>query len=170
MAVTIDRTFIRGDFAMTSRKLLDGDVISGAVLAALGAYICLQASRWTYSGPDGPGPAFFPIWYGICIIGLSLALIARRLFIARAGEARVDWSSAGRALGTWAAFVLTIVLMRPLGFVVSIGLLTFFLVLVVFRQSLLAAALTAVCSALAFKLVFSLALGVELPPGPFGVF
>src|SRR5262249_47572898 len=48
----------------------DGDVISGAVLSALGLFIFLRAHQWDYSGPDGPGPGFFPTWYGLGMIAL----------------------------------------------------------------------------------------------------
>ena len=57
---------------MNKTAFRDGDVISGGLLAALGSYIVLEARAWTYSGPEGPGPGFFPIWYGILMIGLSL--------------------------------------------------------------------------------------------------
>ena len=32
-----------------------------------GAYIIVTASRWEYLGQDGPGPGFFPLWYGIAM-------------------------------------------------------------------------------------------------------
>ena len=53
----------------------NGEVISGAVLAALGVYIFLQSRAWDYYTADGPGPGFFPTWYGVAIVALSLALI-----------------------------------------------------------------------------------------------
>jgi len=28
-----------------------------------------------YLGTDGPGAGFFPLWYGVAILGLSLLLI-----------------------------------------------------------------------------------------------
>ena len=46
-------------------RLARGDVASGVVLAGLGFYIVVQAWRWEYLGPDGPGPGFFPLWYGV---------------------------------------------------------------------------------------------------------
>lgn len=151
--------------------LRDGDVLSGAVLSALGAYIILEASRWTYTGPDGPGPGFFPIWYGIGLIALSLCLIVRKLFVApvEAGEP-VDWPGVGRALGTWASFAAAVALLQPLGFVLSFGLLAFYMIAVVFRRGLVTAAATAVVLATGFHVLFPLALGVDLPAGPFGLF
>ena len=52
-------------------RLARGDVVSGAVLAGLGVFIVLEARRWEYLAPDGPGPGFFPMWYGIALIALS---------------------------------------------------------------------------------------------------
>ena len=54
---------------------LKGDVVSGAVLAALGVYIISEARQWNYVGPEGPGPGFFPLWYGIAMVILSLWLV-----------------------------------------------------------------------------------------------
>ncbi len=151
------------------RILKDGDVISGAVLAALGVYIVMQSLAWEYSGPDGPGPGFFPFWYGVAMVALSLLLIVSSV---GKGEAEnggaIDWPATGRALATWAAFALSIALMNWLGFIISFALLTFFIVAVIFRRSLLTAGITAAVSALAFHLVFPVALSVALPTGVFG--
>jgi len=148
--------------------LRDGDVISGAVLSALGLYIFLQAHQWDYSGPDGPGPGFFPTWYGLGMIALSLVMIAGKIRKgARAGSA-IDWSAAARGFGTWAAFTLSVALYRPLGFTISFALLTAFIVAVIFRRPPLVAAATGVGLAAAFYLVFAVALDVALPAGWLG--
>jgi len=52
-----------------------GDIVSGAALAGLGVFIIVEARGWEYLGPDGPGPGFFPLWYGIALLVLSLLLI-----------------------------------------------------------------------------------------------
>ena len=147
----------------------DGDVISGAVLAALGVYIVMQSFAWEYSGPDGPGPGFFPFWYGVAMVALSLFLVVNA--VRRSGgerEGSIDWPATRRALSTWAAFALSVALMNWLGFLLSFALLTFFIVAIVFRRSLIAAGVTAVVTALGFYLVFPVALSLELPTGLFG--
>ena len=96
----------------------NGEVISGAVLAALGAYIFLQSRAWDYYTADGPGPGFFPTWYGVAMVALSLALIVNNVMRPKPVGA-VDWQAAGRALGTWATFAVAVALMWPLGFVIS---------------------------------------------------
>jgi hypothetical protein len=145
----------------------NGDVISGAVLAALGTFIFLQSRAWDYYTIDGPGPAFFPAWYGVIMIALSLVLIVSAI---RKNEASgsIDWQATGRALAAWAAFALSIALMDVLGFVLSFTLLTFFIVMYIFRRPMMTAAITAVCCALGFYLVFPVALSLQLPTGLFG--
>ena len=43
----------------------------------------------TTTRPDGPGPGFFPSWYGVAMVVLSLALIVSRLRSAH-GQATAD--------------------------------------------------------------------------------
>jgi len=87
-----------------------GDLWSGVALAALGAYIVIQARQWEYLGTDGPGAGFFPLWYGVAILGLSLLLIVLHL---RRGSARgnaLDWTRLGRAFSTWFALAVSVAL------------------------------------------------------------
>ena len=148
--------------------LRDGDVISGAALSALGVFIFLQAHQWNYSGPDGPGPGFFPSWYGLGMVALSLAMIGQKVRKGFADRAAIDWPAAGRGFLTWAAFTAAAALLKPLGFTLSFALLTFFIVLVIFRRPLATSLLTAVGLAAAFHLVFAVALDVALPVGFLG--
>lgn len=144
----------------------DRDVLSGAALAALGVFILTQALQWNYLGPDGPGPGFFPVWYGLLMVVLSLGLVLKAA-IRPDQEARsaIDWHGTGRALSTWAMFAVAIALMEPLGFLASMGLMTFAVVCLVMGKTVLVAAATAAGSAAGFWLVFGLALGLNLPTG-----
>jgi putative tricarboxylic transport membrane protein len=147
------------------------DLWAGLALAVLGIYIIVQAARWEYLGPDGPGPGFFPLWYGIAMVALSVALVAAgvRARLARAAPgAPFPWARVGRALLVWLAFAVSVVLFNLLGFAVSFGLLCFFIVAVMYRRPLGVAAVVAFASALGFYLVFPLALGVSLPVGLLG--
>jgi putative tricarboxylic transport membrane protein len=148
--------------------LKNGDVISGAVLAALGVYIVMQSRAWDYYTLDGPGPAFFPFWYGVAMVALSLLLIVNSARNSNGSSATIDWRAMGRALGTWLAFAVSVALMEFAGFLISFALFTFFIVAVIFRRPLAIAGVVAVASALAFHLIFPVALSVSLPTGPFG--
>ena len=150
--------------------LKKGDVISGAVLAALGVFIITQALAWDYYTLDGPGPGFFPFWYGVAMVVLSLLLVLNAARTGDDGESKagVDWPSTGRAMTAWLAFALSVGLMDFLGFLISFALLAFFIVAVIFRRPFVTATVVAVVSALAFHLIFPVALRVSLPTGPFG--
>jgi putative tricarboxylic transport membrane protein len=149
--------------------LRNGDVASGAVLAALGVYVILEARQWEYLGPDGPGPGFFPVWYGIGLVALSLALIAMSLRRAAAPAARADdGSRKGRAVAAWLGLVACVALLKPLGFLVSFALFSAFLVRFLYGQSLAKSVAVATGGALGFYLVFDVALNVSLPSGVLG--
>jgi putative tricarboxylic transport membrane protein len=134
------------------------DFWSGLALAALGGYIVVAARGWDYLTPDGPGPGFFPTWYGVAILGLSLVLV----FASDKGHV-ADWRGAGRAFTTWAVFAASLALMKVVGFAISFALLTYFIVALMYRRPPLVAAMTAAAIVGAFYLVFPLALGVALP-------
>ena len=145
-----------------------GDLWSGIALAALGAYIIFQASQWEYSSPEGPGPGFFPLWYGIGMLALSALLVVSHLRGAAAYGKPVDWKRIGRALSVWAALAVSVALFKVLGFVASFALLTYFIVAVMYRRPVRTAALAALATAAGFYLVFDLALGMALPSGMLG--
>ena len=127
---------------MQKYNLRNGDVVSGAFLAALGLYIVAQAYSWNYYNPDGPGPGFFPTWYGLLMIGLALALIIGTARKPKPQSHAKNWDGSKRALITWLAFAACIATMGVLGFRLSFTLFTFFLVAFVFQRTLVAAALT----------------------------
>jgi|SRR5688572_18714764 putative tricarboxylic transport membrane protein len=142
-------------------KAAKADFWSGLALGGLGAYIVFQASRWEYLGADGPGPGFFPLWYGIAMAGLSLLLVINSLKD-KSGE-RIDWTGAGRAFATWGALVAAVAAFKLVGFLVAFAALTFFIVAVMYRRPLWVAATVGVAATAAFYVVFPLALGVRLP-------
>lgn len=143
---------------------------SGALLAALGAYIIVQARQWDYLAPDGPGPGFFPMWYGIALVVLSLGLVLGRLVRRDATPARaaVKWDEVQRALGAWAAFAAGAALLKILGFVLVYALLSMFVVCVMYRRPLLTGVATGAAGAGVFYVLFALALDVTLPVGVLG--
>ncbi|MES2562864.1 MAG: tripartite tricarboxylate transporter TctB family protein [Pseudomonadota bacterium] len=146
-----------------------GDLVSGALLAGLGLFIIVQARGWDYLAPDGPGPGFFPLWYGIAMVVLALGLLAASLKRrAQGGVQSVKWQEVGRALYAWAALTLCIASIKLLGFMVSLALLTLFVVSVMYRRPLTHGVAAGVLTSLGFYLLFPLALKVELPVGVFG--
>jgi putative tricarboxylic transport membrane protein len=145
-----------------------GDFWSGLALAGLGAYIIAEAARWEYLGQDGPGPGFFPLWYGIAMAALSLGLVVSSVLRQPGAEERIDWAKARRAFAAWLALALSVAALELLGFLVAFAGLVFFLVAVMYREPLRVAATMALASAAAFYVLFALALGVPLPTGVLG--
>jgi putative tricarboxylic transport membrane protein len=150
-------------------NLNKGEVISGVVLAALGVYVVAEAARWEYLGPDGPGPGFFPIWYGIAIVALAAVLVVQNLMSRAAAAGKpVNWREVGRVLIAWAGFVVSVALLKMLGFILSFGLFVLFVVAGLYRRPLRVAISVAVGCAAGFYLVFPFALDVRLPIGILG--
>ena len=137
-------------------KARSADLWSGLVLGGLGAYISVTASRWEYLGQDGPGPGFFPLWYGIAMSVLSLVLVVSSLKT----ETRIDWSDAPRALAAWGAFAVMCAAFKLIGFLPAFAMLTFFIVVVMYRRPLKVAAAVSAALTAGFYLLFPLALGV----------
>src|SRR5437868_6557992 len=110
------------------------DFWSGLALAALGAYVIVQARGWDYMTEDGPGPGFFPLWYGVGILACSAYLVAF------SKETRADWRGFARAFALWGAIALSVALLQLVGFAISFGALSFFIVAVMYwRPAALAA-------------------------------
>ncbi len=155
--------------AMAQSRFQMGDLISGVFLTGLGIYVVLQARGWDYLAPDGPGPGFFPMWYGLALVALSLVLmiqsVSRRAAAAPTGSA---WGEVGRALVAWAALAASIALLKPLGFLVSFALLTLVVVSVMYRRPFVHGLAAGIGGAVIFYLIFPLALNVALPVGALG--
>ena len=133
------------------------DFWSGLALAALGAYIVAQAHGWDYLTDDGPGPGFFPLWYGIAILACSAWLVAF------GNSAKGNWQGTGRALAVWAAVAVSVAVVKLVTFAIAFGALAFFIVAVMYRRPPLVAAIVALCTVAGFYLIFPFALGVALP-------
>src|SRR5690606_194464 len=109
----------------------------------------------------------FALWYGIAMVVLSLVLVLRSAAATPSGRPG-DWAGVGRALLACAALAVTVALFQPLGFLLSLGLLTLFVMTVMYGRPLRIAVAAAGGNAAGFYLVFVLALGLSLPVGPLG--
>jgi putative tricarboxylic transport membrane protein len=152
---------------MVKRDIAYGDLFASLGLIALSAYILKEGSGWVVYGSEGPGPGFFPIMYGIVMLGLSLYLFQRSVRKGGNGKAKegLDHQGIARALATWAALAVCVPLMVVVGFVVGFGIVAFFLIRFVFERSYRTSIITAVCIAIALHLVFPVMLDAPLPVG-----
>lgn len=144
-----------------------GDFWSGLALAALAAYILLQARAWPYMTEEGPGPGFFPMWYGGAMLALSLLLAAGAVVSRTAPRGTLAWRELARVFACWGAFVACIALMPLAGFALAFAALTWFVIAVLARRPQRVALPVAVGMASVFYLLFDVALGLSLPRGVF---
>jgi len=159
---------MRDETATSAGGRSTGDLVSGAVLAALGVFVLVEARQWDYLAADGPGPGFFPMWYGAALVALSVVLCAGALTRARRAGTSVGRPGIARAACVWVALALAIALLEVLGFSLSIGLLTVFIACAMYGRPLRFGLTAGVLVPAAFHLVFTLALGVSLPAGFLG--
>lgn len=147
---------------------IDRDVLPGLALAGLGGYVAWRALGWDLLTEDGPGPGFFPLGYGVLMVGLSALLVLRALLRPGPASEAEAWGGHLRALGTWAAFAGAAFVMQWIGFVAGFAVLSAFIVVFVFGKSPARGAVVGLASAGGFWLVFERLMGVGLPAGPWG--
>lgn len=154
---------------MNKYNLRNGDVVSGVILIALGTYIVIQASIWPYYEVNGPGPGFFPLWYGILMVGLSIALIVSTARKPREeGGESIFTVGTKRALITWLGLVVCLIVMAWLGFNIAFALFTTFIVCYVLGRPLMTGLITGVLTSASFYILFAKVLGVQLPTNAWG--
>ena len=144
-----------------------GDFWSGLALAALAIYIMVQAWGWTYLAEDGPGPGFFPRWYGAVMLVFSLLLVAGAALRTDPEPMRTppQWRELGRALACWSALAISVAILKYVGFMIAFALLTWFIIAVMFRRPQREALAYAIGGAVGFHALFSWALDLQLPLG-----
>ena len=151
------------------------DIAAGLLLAGVGIYVTRQARTMSYRDEFGPGAGFLPLWLGLLLSVLALCLVAFALRSSPeapqtepgGGPGKPRWRS-GLAMLAWLALVAMVATLEALGFIASFALLSFFLVYVVERRSLLSAMTVAVAIALSFLLLFRVILPVPLPANLWG--
>ena len=144
-----------------------GDFWAGLALAALGIYVVSQAWGWSYMTEDGPGPGFFPLWYGAVMVVLSLLLTAGTVLKHDPkGKSKViRWDELRRAMTCWAALAVCVAIIKFVGFMIAFGLLTWFIIAIMFRRTQTEALAYAFGGAVGFYALFSWALELPLPMG-----
>ncbi len=148
-------------------RIPKSDLVAALVLATVGGFILYKSTQLDYINEFGPGPGFLPLWLGIALLVLAIALLALTVMQPQTAVLS-SWIEVFRALTTWVVFMIAIALVDQLGFFLSFVLLTFFLVWVMNRRSPWLSLTVAMSSAVFFYVVFSWSLGISLPEGPLG--
>jgi putative tricarboxylic transport membrane protein len=146
------------------------NLMAAAGLAVFGIYVIYVGSQLSYVSDVGPGPGFFPLWIGIGLLLFGAYQMVLSYASARrhSGHVAPLWSGSGRALGAWLGLAVAIALFRWIGFALGFVLLTIFLIVVLDRRPAVLGVVIGAGLALAFYLLFEIALGVSLPKGPWG--
>jgi len=157
------------------------DLAAGLVLVGLGIYIIQQSRLLTYRDEFGPGPGLLPFWLGVLLTVLASCVVLSSLK-GRFGNGGI-WgqtppadpifphsphSRISRALLAWLILIATVAALEVLGFFLSFGLLSFFLVYVIEQRSFSGAIAVSVAITLGFFLLFRVILPVPLPLNPWG--
>lgn len=145
--------------------------IAGAVLLAFGLFVVWYALSLRYYTSLGPGPGFFSFWLGVMLSLLAVVMIASATF------GRPEPPPAGffadaqgyLAIGVVVfGLIAAILLMRPLGFCLTMTGLVF-VVLLVGRTGLLVSAIGGLIGGFGVYFAFVHWLRVPLPAGLLGI-
>jgi hypothetical protein len=142
-----------------------GGLAIAAVLAVTGLVFAWQASLLDFGTYQMPGPGYIPLVLSVATVALAAVIGVR------------DWrqtdSGETVALGhrdvliVFAAMLALPPLFEPLGAYVTLGLFGAVLLALVARTSLVIAGISAVVGMAACWYFFQVALGLQLPIGPF---
>ncbi len=144
-----------------------GDFWAGLLLAGLGSFVVSQALGWDYMTEEGPGPGFFPLWYGTVMLALSLLLVAGTVLKndAREPHKLIRWDEIRRALTCWLALAVCVAVIKFVGFMLAFGALTLFIIKVMFKRPAKEALAYAIGGSVGFFALFTWGLDLQLPVG-----
>ena len=147
------------------------DQITGSSFSSSLLAVIEGARRMPPSGTFGPGAGFLPFWLGVAMGVLAIILLVnatREPVEASAGSPFPRGRAVVAILETVGALAVFILLLETLGFLVSIALLTAFLLRIVERVRWLTTVTVAVANSAGLYVVFQMLLGVSLPKNIFG--
>jgi Tripartite tricarboxylate transporter TctB family len=148
--------------AITARR---GGMWVAGVLAAIGLIFTWQASLIDFGDFALPGPGFFPLVLGLSVFALAVVIGVRDWFQTAGGEP-VELGHRD-VLIVLAALAAVPPLFEPLGAYATLGLFGAALLVLIARCSLVIAVLSAAIGMAACWYFFQVALGLQLPIGPF---
>lgn len=148
--------------AISARR---GGMCVAGVLAATGALFAWQASLIDFGDFALPGPGFFPLVLAVLVIVLSVVIgVEDWLGVDSRETAELGHRD---VLIVFAALLAVPLLFEPLGAYATLGLFGAALLVLIARRSLMVAGLSAIIAMAACWYFFQVALGLQLPIGPF---
>lgn len=147
--------------AISARR---GAICVAGTLATIGLLFAWQATLIDFGDFALPGPGFMPLVLGVLVFALAFVIGAR------------DWRRVSRdtvelghrdVLIVFAAMLAVPLLFERLGAYATLGSFGAVLLVLIARRSLVVAGLSAVIAMAACWYFFQIALGLQLPLGPF---
>ncbi len=141
--------------------------VSALLWVVVGIVVIIQSRGLKYMAEYGPGPGFLPRWLGVGVIILGLVLLAQVTF----GRKERETLSLPSKYAAWQMFLVMfgffafVFLGEKVGFLLCIGLLFLFLLVVVERKGWKFSLTIAVINSLFFWGIFELGLHLRLPAG-----
>jgi hypothetical protein len=151
------------------------DFVGGLLLSAFFGAALWEASSFQYGTEFAPGPGFAPVWLSAVGLCVSLLIAAHGLRAMGGGESSKQ--RAAPALETWGllrvaltllGLAAMVLLVEPLGLVISILLFLLYLTLVVQRLGVAIGIGASVGTVVFVYAVFVYFLEVPIPKGPLG--
>lgn len=142
-----------------------GGIWIAAAIGVAGIVFAWQASLLDFGDVAMPGPGFIPLVLSVATIALAAVIGAGEWLRADSGET-VELGHRD-VLIVFAAMLAIPPLFEPLGAYVTLGLFGAVLLVLVARSSLVIAGVAAAVGMAACWYFFQVALGLQLPIGPF---
>ena len=136
-----------------------------AFFAALGLLWVGAAIRMPLWEGFAPQSGFMPLWYGVVLVGLTLAVVVN-LF--RQGEGKAE-EPIGKPILVLAVFAAGIAGLEPMGFGPAVFLMLLFMFVFIERLPIVSSVLVAGGTTAVLFLIFRTWLKVGLPVGPLGI-
>jgi putative tricarboxylic transport membrane protein len=149
------------------------ETIAGALVVGIGVALLIHANKLAYMIENVPGPGFLPLWLGIGIVATGVVLTGKALRPAAAAIAAIDWpprSGWVRICVMLGALAVALLILEPLGFLLTAMLFMAALVFSLGVRSWPTLLGVPIVSALVLHLVFVVWLGVPLPMGILSLF
>jgi hypothetical protein len=145
---------------------LRADHVAGAIFIAFGALVIALSGDLPVGELSMPGSGFMPKILAGFMIAFGIVLIVR------AGEskpfAEVEWTDATHAVAVTAITAVAVYLFEPLGFLTTMVLMMFVLLVAIERRPILHAGLYSIGVVGLTYLTFVYVLKTPLVTGPFG--
>ncbi len=145
--------------------------ITGLLVLLFSAFVLVNALDLKYYTTSGPGPGFFGVWLG-GIMGLLGAVVFYQATFRSSPPLPKDFyptrTGYFRMAAVVIALILVVVLMRPLGFSLSMAGFYLFLMLSIGQRNPIILVFVSLGGSFGVRYIFTNFLSIPLPAGPFG--